>query len=489
MIFRIKLGLLSIFLLLCSSCLPRGSSQSYISGEGTQLSPGVRDAVEMFRIVLPNNPKNQTPDNVEQSLKRYAFTVLTESGKQIFLRAVKYRDIHKAIRKDNKAAYKFTEPLSCALNVYQVMWVNPLDSLNTSTNRNARSLRQLEAKIRGEGGVVVNIPFPKHYPCPGNTPSHMCSKPIIEDLDNGPISFFNEPNLYAKLPPGFFDKGIPPGIIVLGYEVNADYAESGHSAIVGDVNESGTIMLYHNNWWRPENSTQGMRHAGMVSINNLYHGHRKPRQWMATKWLYFQRDPEHGKIVKIHSITPGIDDLDPLNSRYRIALAIPASIINDFQNNKFVSHNRTKYIDDEDNIHHISRDLESNQKICRLNIDPRGNNPKALKEFFDEYALKERIPKEWKTILDTDNHPDNQETLMELYVHQAGNPEGYKQVTFYKAHNQKWFGLYVRDDAFSQRTSALAHDGTPIFDNKIYCTTKQKMEEDNGKIHAVLKQF
>ena len=487
--FRLNIGLLSAFLFLYSSCLPRGSSQLNTAGGDTQFSGGVSDAVEMFRIILPNVPvdSDQVP-NVEELLAPYAFDVLTESGKQIFLKAVRYQGIHKAIRKDNTKAYEFAKPLACALNVYQVMWVTPLDNLNKSANNNVESLENLENKIRSEGGIVVEIPAPAPaHSCSINVP-YTCSKSEIEGFHNGTIKFFNEPHLYG-LPEGFFDQGIPPGIMVLGRRKHTDDASSGHSAIVGDLDDNGAIMLYHNNWWRPENSTNGMRYAGMVSISNLYQGNAKPRQWMATRWLYFKRDPEHGNIQIIKSVTPAIDDLDPLNSAYDITLAIPASIIDDFKQKRFVSHKKSRHIKPEDNIHHSSKDREGLQDICRLNIDPTNSHPEALKNFFYEYAQKGSISAYLNQILE--QTANAKEKLMELYVHQAGNPPaGYRKVTFYKAarkaNKQEWFSLYLRNDAFSQNSHAFVNDNgniQPTFDNKIYCTTKQKMEEENLTIY------
>ena len=110
---------------------------------------------------------------------------------------------------------------------------------------------------------------------------------------------------------------------------------------IGEANKRETILVYHNNWLRPENSVMGgnVRHAidhdiwsthpvGDMLISKEYYTNdaftkQDRRQWMATRWLYIERDSK-GKIIDIMSATPQIDDLDPFH--YYLYLVIPKEI-------------------------------------------------------------------------------------------------------------------------------------------------------------------
>jgi hypothetical protein len=91
-----------------------------------------------------------------------------------------------------------------------------------------------------------------------------------------------------------------------------------HIGIIGNVDANGTIWIYHNNWYRPDNEG-GVRKPFMISDSNIRRGFM--RQWMATPWLTLKRDAA-GKIIDATSALPALDDMDPMNANYQVTLAI-----------------------------------------------------------------------------------------------------------------------------------------------------------------------
>lgn len=401
---------------------------------------------------------------VDDDLKPYAFTVLTESGAETFKRMRSYIDIHRNITKDNRLGYIFAGINACALNVDQVLWKNPLDQFNAS--QNIASVLGLADRIQTEGGIVVDLPSPS------SGFSH-----TVSGSDHPLIQFFNQEGVYAdQLPSGFFAQGIPPGIVVLGIHKSLTDSSSGHASLVGDINSEGTVMVYHNNWYRPENDQLGKRYRYMIPISNLYHGHMKPRHWMPTAWLWFKRD-HNNRIIKIKSITPGIDDLDPLNPNFTIQMAIPKSIVDDIKSQNYAADYLTlesQKLSGYPNIHDRP-DPESSTPICRLNLSLTDRSV-SLHDFFqahkpDNFAL----PSRWQRILTDPDHPDNQERHMELYRHTARNDpytDDYELVSFYKkpslftSNEQTFLSTYLHKSVFT--TNHLEF-------NKVFCTTKAEM--------------
>ncbi|MEZ4743087.1 MAG: hypothetical protein R3B45_11695 [Bdellovibrionota bacterium] len=120
----------------------------------------------------------------------------------------------------------------------------------------------------------------------------------------------------------------------------------------GETEPKETLLVYHNNWLRPENKAMGEsvdkaikedlwnnHPVGDMLISKQYYINKAfnkedRRQWMPTRWLYIKRDSD-GKILDIESATPQIDDLDPFN--YFVYLVIPKEIENEIKNDLGIS--------------------------------------------------------------------------------------------------------------------------------------------------------
>jgi hypothetical protein len=132
-----------------------------------------------------------------------------------------------------------------------------------------------------------------------------------------PISAGDRAKLAAAL--NQVDQGrLPAGTLVAGMNVNTSLPGDQHIGFIGHTDPDGTVWIYHNNWYRPENEG-GARRPYMVSDANLARGF--PRQWMATPWVKVTRDAS-GRITQARSLLPQIDDMDPMSSEYRMTLAI-----------------------------------------------------------------------------------------------------------------------------------------------------------------------
>jgi len=130
---------------------------------------------------------------------------------------------------------------------------------------------------------------------------------------------------------GTIDGGrLPAGTIVAGMNVNTSAPGDQHIGFVGHQDPDGTVWIYHNNWYRPENEA-GQRKAFMVSDENLRRGF--PRQWMATPWLKIERNASGG-IARVTSLLPAIDDMDPFNANFRVTLAILPQIARELRSTR-----------------------------------------------------------------------------------------------------------------------------------------------------------
>lgn len=413
--------------------------------------------------------------NVSDELRDYAFTVLTESGLQTFKRMREYIKVHRNIDSKNPVEHAFASINACALNVDQVMWKSNLSSLNA--NNNLYSVEQLESEVLRLGGVVVELPSPH---------AAGSAQGIITDPGDPLLQFLNGEGAQAAasgLPEDFFASGIPPGTLVLGYHRTKTGASSGHSAIVGDVDADGTIMLYHNNWYRPQSSLYGRRYRFMTRISSVYQGQKRVRDWMATPWLWIKRD-EHNQIIKIKNVTPAIDDLDPINQNYQIKLAVPQTIIEDFAQGRFVTNHytpTTQQAHGHQNIHSPPyHDPEGSLEICRVNLSITDTSIR-LKDFFMNFKHPDiPLPTRFESHLQK-MQPHDEERQMELYRHRSRtdpHQEQYEQVTFYRSSTvpgtQVYFNIYLKKTAFTTNPNEF---------NKVFCTTKNHMLELN---HAAL---
>ncbi|MDB4941961.1 MAG: hypothetical protein JWP97_1495 [Labilithrix sp.] len=109
---------------------------------------------------------------------------------------------------------------------------------------------------------------------------------------------------------------LPTGTIVAGCLTAKCDAMPGeqHVGMIGDVDADGTVWVWHNNWYRPENEAPGSTKWKPYMIygedHDLYLKKGLRRQWMKTPWLVIRKDA-NGKIVDAKNPLPAIDDLDP----------------------------------------------------------------------------------------------------------------------------------------------------------------------------------
>jgi hypothetical protein len=172
----------------------------------------------------------------------------------------------------------------CAQNVDKV-----LQNAGITRYRD-EGVRNLVAHVKSTGGVVQSFPTDKAA--------------FIAKLNS------------------FYGGHLPAGTLVAGENKHASNPGDQHVGFIGNVDPDGTVWIYHNNWYRPENEG-GQRKPYMVSAQNLAHGMQ--RQFMATPWIKLTRDAT-GKITDVVSLMPQIDDMDPLNPNYGATLAVPAEI-------------------------------------------------------------------------------------------------------------------------------------------------------------------
>lgn len=286
-----------------------------------------------------------------------AFDLLTPSGLDVFHNAKEFISEQKEARFQS-----YAQRLQCTVNVTHVLNKSGYNFSGAAIYAVPSFLKSVESK----GGKVIQLP--KYE----GTPE---SKQKIVDMINAE-----------------FSGNIPTGAVLAGCMSEDCEGEgfSAHLAIIGDKNASNDVMVYHNNWFRP-NNLKGQRMQYMVSLENFYDLER-PREWMATPWLNFKKDG-NGKIVDIISRTPGIDDLDPLNGGYYIKIAMMPDMIKDIEDNKSVLHHKLVVTN---NPHTAVFAHEKSRKICRSTIpfkdlDPRAAAGSAKKsDVYDEISQYKR---------------------------------------------------------------------------------------------------
>ncbi|MBS2015115.1 MAG: hypothetical protein JST00_19650 [Deltaproteobacteria bacterium] len=175
---------------------------------------------------------------------------------------------------------RYPKARMCASNVSKVLFLAGLTSIDQE------GVRALIADVRDRGGLVYKMP---------QTPDAFAT--TLATIDAGHL---------------------PAGTIVAGMNVATSAPGDQHIGFVGHHDPDGTVWIYHNNWYRPENEN-GQRKPFMVSEENLSRGF--PRQWMATPWIKIERNTR-GAITKVTSLLPAVDDMDPFNPSFRVTLAI-----------------------------------------------------------------------------------------------------------------------------------------------------------------------
>lgn len=304
--------------------------------ERLNTSPPITEEPEQPDTPDPANPSPSPLETIQgleeirvenPDLEGYAFQRLSPVGKTIFLETRQY------MADQRQAKYRrYAQPLQCSVNVAHVL------------------------KQAG-----LSIPYHATYAVP-NLINHLQSQggqvytwPLYNQTDKSPlIDYLNT----------HFSEGIPAGSVVAGCTVSncdpTDYTEA-HVALAGDVNHRGELMIYHNNWLRP-NTTRGIRMPYMVSITNFYNL-ESPREWMSTPWIRFERDDD-GTITDLHSALPQLDDMDPLNGKYYITVVVPAQMQNELSSGQELAHHEL-IIEDNPHRDDLISHPDNNRSVCR----------------------------------------------------------------------------------------------------------------------------
>jgi hypothetical protein len=253
-----------------------------LTGCGTQPNQETESNTETLNVV--SAPTEQTPS---EFLQKNRFHLITPTGEKIFA-AMKAWEAGQVA----EAKY-FAQPAMCATNASRVLEMAGIRSYSSPL------LMTMVNAVRKRGGLVMELPK-------------------------------NRAEI-AKMVKTVFNGRIPVGSFVSGC-LNKDcsgQAGDGHIALVGDIDESGYIKIYHNNWYRPDNNPQRQWFPYMIPMEWYNKGFR--RKWMPTPWIYLHRDSA-GAPKDIQVRLPEIDDLDPTN--YYVTLTIPVEILNEVKANK-----------------------------------------------------------------------------------------------------------------------------------------------------------
>ena len=353
-----------------------------IAGPIVEDSSGVSSTCESLYSSMRSN-------DVDERIEKFAFleNSLTKSGMSIFLTARAWID-----EQDAKVAH----PLACVTNVSQVMAnakdddQNPLFDptyFGTGSSLISNSYNLIEKVLDSGGKAIV---FPSNY----QNQDLYSGLNLNNEYENSFIiaSDFMEKNSYPlndyknktiEMWQNIFyhnkfieeenhrnNKKLPVGSIILGCEKDCSShgVESGvHAGIVGDLDSKGNIMIYHNNWFRPDGIND--RSFYMVPFDSFYEK-LLPRKWMPTPALKTQlQDNNNGnkRGMIIGSAMTAIDSFDITNENFMTVVLITQNVYNEWHRGDFVNHH--KFLAKQDNFHQAKRTKlleergENNQKL------------------------------------------------------------------------------------------------------------------------------
>ena len=256
------------------------------------------DASSEDAISATVNPTER--QNVERTdISGFKFDHLTPTGTHLFKGMVYWRD-HQI------EDLRYPVARMCASNVSKALFLGGVKKYN------AEGVFNLVRSVGNQGGRVHRLPMP------------------TTRLPNGR---WDKTEFIAEL--NKVDHGrIPTGAIVAGCLTPLCDAQPGeqHISIIGNVDPDGTVWIWHNNWYRPENvapdNTTWKPWMIYSENHDLYLVQGLKRQWMPTPWLRIKRDLS-GSIIDAVSLVPAIDDMDPFGTpaTYFMTLAIPSEIV------------------------------------------------------------------------------------------------------------------------------------------------------------------
>jgi len=238
-------------------------------------SPATEDAL------VPRVSAEDKSAVARQSVRGYRLEHPTRTGTAIFQAALYWRQHQLEDR-------RYPQPRMCASNVSKVLYLAGVERYS------AEGVYNLIRSVGSQGGRVYRLPQPT--------------------VQNGKM---DKRAFLAML--NSIDEGkIPVGMVVAGCLTAQCDAMPGeqHVGVVGQVDADGTVWVWHNNWYRPENEGgQWKNHMIYTERRELYEVEGLKRQWMATPWIKIKRD-FWGKIVDAQSVLPAIDDMDPFGGAY-----------------------------------------------------------------------------------------------------------------------------------------------------------------------------
>ena len=287
----------------------------------------IKDDQKIYPVNVIDQDIKVDVDNTEirvsdPDVNDYAFNLLTPTGKELFDGTLK-------LQQDQKTPEfaSFAQKLKCASNVSEVLYSAgyPVPSHLYD------SVPGIKQYIESIGGKIYHLP---KY-------DGTNKQQIIDFLNN------NFPN-----------GNIPTGALIAGCASESCHSNDqskSHISILGDSNEQGHMLLYHNNWLRPS-ILKGKRHRYMPEVKNFYHKSR-PRQWMPTPWIDVARN-DQGKISDFHMILPELDDLDPLNLEFYIKIMLVPEIITELKQKEILNTHKKLTVS---NVHNINIDDINNQ--------------------------------------------------------------------------------------------------------------------------------
>ncbi|MEN9826694.1 MAG: hypothetical protein RI953_2439 [Pseudomonadota bacterium] len=232
-------------------------------------------------------PVQSIESNPQDVYSKTRFHLVTPTGAKIFA-AIKAWESGQL-----KQPGIYAQPAMCASNASRVL------EMAGVTGYSSPLLVDMVNAVKKRGGLVLQLP--------------------------------KDPIAISQKLKGIFGGRLPVGTFVSGC-LRPDcsgQAGDGHIALVGDIDDSGYIKIYHNNWYRPDNAPDKRWREFMIPMDWYNKGFR--RMWMATPWIYIKRD-NLGLPSNIQVRLPEIDDLDPTN--YYVTVSIPGEIMKEVAANK-----------------------------------------------------------------------------------------------------------------------------------------------------------
>ncbi len=216
-----------------------------------------------------------------QSTAGYRLEHPTRAGTAIFQAALYWRQHQLEDR-------RYPQPRMCASNVSKVLYLAGVERYS------AEGVYSLIRSVGTQGGRVYRLPQPT--------------------VQNGK----QDKRAFVAMLNSIDEGRIPVGMVMAGCLTAQCDAKPGeqHVGVIGQVDADGTVWVWHNNWYRPENEGgQWKPHMIYGDHHELYEVDGLKRQWMATPWIKVKRD-FWGKIVDVQSLVPAIDDMDPFGGAY-----------------------------------------------------------------------------------------------------------------------------------------------------------------------------